>query len=167
MNTVTITDIIDWLDENQPVYADKLRDTFGVNHLDREVDEDALVDAICDNDRVYEMLYQEFPEYFDDTITSATSTFSIDPNLDIITGEDNAENISEDIETLMNAVNEELLELGVNSTTYYEKIDSIYLIVYDSDSNIYEFTIPKADLTSDFENNVNYIVDAVIPDINT
>ena len=156
-------DIADWLDVNQPLFADKIRDSFGVNDFS-QIDEEALLNYICDNDRIYEMLYVEFPEFFEETITSATNTVSINPNLEMITGEDDL--VYDDYtEELMSDVNDELVDAGVLSTTYYEKIDNIYLIVYDNDQQIVEFTIPKADLTDDLDTDIGYILNAVSKEI--
>lgn len=152
-------DIADWLDVNQPLFADKIRDSFGVNDFS-QINEEELLNYIYDNDKIYEMLYVEFPEFFEETITSATNTVSINPNLKMITGEDDL--VYDDYtEELMSAAVDELADRGLLDATYYEKIDNIYLIVYDNDQQIMEFTIPKADLTYDLDTDIDYILDAV------
>jgi len=99
------------------------------------------------------------------SVTSATNSVGIAAKPDIITGEDKlTEEI--DIDAVMPSVENELSRTdGIMSTAYHEDDESISLIVYDTDNKIHEFTIPKADLTSDTANNISYITDFVIDDL--
>ncbi len=154
--------IIEWLEQNQPIFAEKLCDSFGVSDLS-EIDEDAFIAQICDNDRIFEMLYQEFPDYFGE-ITSATNACNIGVSINGVAESSDALLTTDYIESLMDDVGAELMDVGA-STTYYDKIDHIYLIVYDDSQRVYEFTIPKVDLEGIADTDVNYIVDAVLSEL--
>jgi hypothetical protein len=158
-HSVDISEIIDWIDENQPVYGDKLRDAFGVNDL-LDVDADELLEVICDDDRLYELLTDEFSA----DIFSATNTVSISPSLDIITGESDEADTLNYYEDLMEEVDAALESYDATST-YHESIDNIYLIVYSSKGTIHEFQIPKSDLIKDIDKDTDYIIEAALGEL--
>ena len=160
----SLSDILDWLEENQPVYTDQLRDYFGVNDLHAEVDEDELLDAICDNDSIFEMLSQEFSG-FDGTVVAATNCCGITPKLDVVTSSYDDWKVSPEYEDLMEAVEEEIGGTDPRHIHYYEYKDTIYLNVVNYLNRLHEYAIPKADLTGTFQENLDYIVQYVLSDI--
>ena len=95
-------------------------------------------------------------------IESATNTCGISPKLDLITGAD--EN-TDYYTTLMNDIETYLRSVGVIGVDSHQNVDSISLIVYDESKDIQEFKIPYEDLTEDLEKDKEYILDAVLAEI--